>query len=506
MLKKILISFAVLALPLSAQQATPASAQPTAIQNYVSQHPPEIMQEFTQFLAIPNLAGDGPNIQRNADALAEMCRKRGLKTQLLQVGNAPPAVLAEAPNADATKRPVTYYAHYDGQPVNKAEWTQDPWTPVLFSRGGSQTNPALDDPRTFIMARSASDDKAAIVGLLAAFDAMQATHTPLSVNLKFLFEGEEEAGSPHLAQILSQFSALLQSDLWVICDGPTNQNGQPQLVFGSRGVVTAQITTFGPNHPLHSGHYGNWAPNPIVELVHVISRLRTTGAEITIPHFYYPVRPLTPSEQAALKNVPDIDAQLKTEFGLAGTEGQGALAEQIMKPALNLDRIEGGGTGPNPANAIPSSATAYIDFRLVPNQTPAIVKEQLESYLRQMRHYLIIKPPTPSERLQHSRVLQVVWGAGYPPQRTDIGSPVAQAFIQATKTVTGNELVLLPTLGGSTPAFEFEQQFKKPVIGLPIANYDNNQHAANENLRLKNLWDGIALFAGIYGTLGNYWK
>lgn len=507
MLKKILISiWTGLAAPLFAQQAAPASAQPTAIQNYIALHRPDIMQEFTRFLAIPNLASDGPNIQRNADALFEMCRKRGLKTQLLQAGNAPAAVLAETPNADPAKRTVTFYAHYDGQPVNKADWTQDPWSPVLFSRGGSQTNPDPGDSRTFIMARSASDDKAAIIGLLTAFDAMQATHTPLSVNLKFLFEGEEEAGSPHLAQILSQYSALLQSDLWVICDGPTNQNGQPQLVFGSRGVVTVQITTFGPNRPLHSGHYGNWAPNPIVELVHVISRLRTTGAEITIPNFYYPVRPLTPSEQAALKNVPDIDAPLKTELGLAATEGQAPLAEQIMKPGLNLDRIEGGGTGPNPANAIPTSATAHIDFRLVPNQTPAIVKEQLESYLRQMGHYIVSKPPTPSERLRHPRLLQVTWGAGYPPQRTDIGSPVAQAFIQATKTVTGNELVLLPTLGGSTPAFEFEEQFKKPVIGLPIANYDNNQHAANENLRLKNLWDGITLFAGIYGTLGNYWK
>jgi acetylornithine deacetylase/succinyl-diaminopimelate desuccinylase-like protein len=309
-----------------------------------------------------------------------------------------------------------------------------------------------------------------------------------------------------LAAILSKYADLLQSDLWVICDGPTNQNGAPQLLFGSRGVVTVQITAFGPNRPLHSGHYGNWAPNPIVDLAQLISKLRTPDGEITIPNFYAPVRPLTPGEQQSLKNVPNIDDQLRTEFGLGHTEGHAPLAEQILKPGLNLDRIEGGGTGPNPANAIPSSATAYIDLRLVPNQTPEIVRSQLEKYLGDLGYFVTEKPPSASQRLQHPRLLQVVWGAGYPPQRTAIDAPVSQAFIQAARTVTGNALVLMPTIGGSTPSFVFEQQFKKPVIGLPIANYDNNQHAANENLKLKNLWDGIALYAGIYGTLGEYWK
>ncbi len=477
-----------------------------ATREYVTQHRQEIFQEFEKFLAIPNVASDEANIQRNADALAEMCRKRGLKTQLLRVVNAPPAVLAEAPNADSSKRTVIFYAHYDGQPVQKADWAQDPWHPVLVNKSKPGSPPSLDDPDTRVYARSAGDDKAAIIALLTAYDAMQSAHVAPSVNLKFIFEGEEEAGSPHLSQILSQYATQLQSDLWVICDGPTNQNGQFQLVFGSRGVFTAQITAFGPNRPMHSGHYGNWAPNPIIELAHLLAKFRTTEGEITIPHFYDPVRPLTASEQAAVRAVPNIDAQLKTELGLGRTEGQSALAEQIMKPGLNLDRIEGGGVGPNPANAIPSSATAYIDFRLVPNQTPQIVKGQVETYLKQLGYYVVAKPPTPAERLQHLKLLQVVWGSGYPPQRTDIGAPVAQAFIHATKSVTGNDLVLMPTLGGSTPSYEFEEQFKKPVILVPIANYDDNQHAANENLKLKNLWEGISLFAGIYQRLGEYWK
>jgi acetylornithine deacetylase/succinyl-diaminopimelate desuccinylase-like protein len=487
-----------------AQDAGHASLN-DSVKAYISQHRQEIMREFEEFLAIPNLASDAPNIEKNADALMAMLQKRGLQVQLLRVENAPPVVLAVLPG-DPAKHTVTFYAHYDGQPVNKADWKQDPWKPTLVGKAGSASGASIDDPETRIYARSAGDDKNSILELLTALDALRAIHVSPSVNLKFFFEGEEEAGSPHLAAILSRYAPQLDSDLWVICDGPTNQDGEPQLVFGSRGVVTVQITAFGASRPLHSGHYGNWSPNPIVELAHLISRLRTTDAEITIPHFYDSVRPLTASEQAALKNVPNIDQQLKTELALGHTEGHGTLAEQILKPGLNLDRIEGGGSGPNPANAIPSSATAYIDFRLVPRQTPQIVKQLLEDYLRALGYFVVSKAPTVEERAQHARVLQVVWGAGYPPQRTQMEAPVSQAFIAAAKTVTGNSLVLLPTLGGSTPSFEFEQQFKKPVIGVPTANYDDNQHAANENLKLKNLWDGIALFAGVLGQLGSLWK
>lgn len=488
----------VTAAPSYAWQAPPANSSRNAAQSYIAQHRADIAKEFEDFLSIPNLASDTQNIQKNADALASMLQKRGLQTQLLKTEGAPPAVLGALPS-DPGKRTVIFYAHYDGQPVTKADWKQDPWKPVLVGAG-------IDDPESRLYARSAGDDKNSIIELLAALDALQAAHIPPSVNLKFFFEGEEEAGSPHLAEILSQYAPLLSSDLWVICDGPTNQNGDPQLIFGVRGVVTVAITAFGPNRALHSGHYGNWAPNPIVEVAYIVSRLRNTDAEITIPHFYDHVRGLTPGEVAALKKAPNIDRQLQKELGLGRSEDHGALAEQIMKPALNLDRIEGGGSGPNPPNAIPTSATAYIDFRLVPDQTPEMVKQQVENYLRGLGYFLTNKPPTGEERLQNPRLLQVIWGAGYPPQRTPIDAAVSQAFIAAAKTVTGDSLVLLPTLGGSTPSYLFEQQFKTPVLLLPTANYDDNQHAANENLKLKNLWDGIALYAGIYERLGSFWK
>ncbi len=474
---------------LTAQQAQQDTG--STVDAYVHQHQAEITKEFTEFLALPNVANDSANIRRNADALLRMLEKRGLKAQLLEYENAPPAVLAEWP-AVAGRKTVTFYAHYDGQPVQRQDWKQDPWQPT-----------SIGDR---VYARSASDDKAAIIGLMTALDAIRAEHLQPSVNLKFFFEGEEEAGSPHLGQILARHADRLHSDLWVICDGPVYQNGQPLVVFGSRGVVTAAFTAFGPNRPLHSGHYGNWAPNPIVELARLIAGMRSTDAEITIPHFYDPVRPLSAAEKSALRALPNLDAQLKNEFQLGRSEGHDSLPEAIMKPSVNLDRIEGGGSGPNPANAIPASATAYIDFRMVPNQTPEIVQRQVEDYLRSLGYFLVREKPTPEERTQHAHLLQVSWGPGYPPQRTDMEAPVSKAFMAAARAATGERLLAMPTLGGSTPSFLFEQQFKAPVILLPIANFDNNQHAANENIKLENLWQGIRIYAAVFARLGSEWK
>src|SRR5437763_1491955 len=169
-----------------------------AVRTYIAQHRVEIIEDFRDFLRIPNLASDTANINQNAQELLQMLKKRGLEGQLLSMENAPPAVLASLP-ADPAKRTVIFYAHYDGQPVNKAEWKYDPWKPTLVNPRGPATGAALDDPETRIYARSSSDDKAAIIGLLTAVDALQAAHIQPSVNLKFLFEGEVEAGSPHLS-------------------------------------------------------------------------------------------------------------------------------------------------------------------------------------------------------------------------------------------------------------------------------------------------------------------
>ena len=221
-----------------------------------AQHEREILQEFSDLLAIPNLANDTPNIQRNAAMIRAMLEKRGLTTQLLTLDDAPPIVVGDltVPNA---KRTIAFYAHYDGQPVDPAQWKSDPWKPVMRDRTGSDVDwlrAKVIDPEWRFYARSAGDDKAPIIGMLAALDALQASGDKPSVNLRFVFEGEEEAGSPHLAQYLSNYPKVLRPDAWILCDGPVHQSRRAELFFGARGTIDLELTVYGPVKGLHDGH------------------------------------------------------------------------------------------------------------------------------------------------------------------------------------------------------------------------------------------------------------
>lgn len=440
-----------------------------------------ILKEFSDFLAIPNLASDTPNIERNAEAIVAMFAKRGIEARLLRLDGAPPLVVGNLRGRDA-KRTIAFYAHYDGQPVDVSQWTTPPW------------QPAIRDDR--IYARSASDDKAPIMAMLAALDAMRDAHTVPGVNLKFIFEGEEEAGSPHLAAYLEKYATEVRADAWMLCDGPVHQSRKPLLYFGARGVIDAELSVYGPMRALHSGHYGNWAPNPIVTLTHLIDSMRDMNAQILIEHFYDDVKPLTRAELAALAAAPPFDDQLRNELALGRTEGQGLLNEQILQPALNLRGISAGNIGEKASNSIPSVARASIDFRLVPNQTPGRVQQLVEQHIARQGFFIVRDTPDAATRLAHPNVIRINWGAGYPAARTAMDSALAKRVIE----LSGPDTIVLPSLGGSVPMYLFARG-GTPVIGVPIVNHDNNQHAANENLRLQNLWDGIELFARLFGGL-----
>src|SRR5215472_11514056 len=223
-------------------------------------HEQQILQEFTDVLSIPNVASDTGNIRRNADTLVEMLQRRHVAAKLLLAPDANPVVYGEIKTPGA-KHTIVLYAHYDGQPVNAEDWeTMTPFTPITRMVNG--------EPR--IYARSASDDKAAIIAQLTALDALQAAHVPLKANLRFVWEGEEEAGSTLLGNVLEKYRDELGGDVWLICDGPVDQSGQQSVVFGARGVTHIAITLYGPNRELHSGHYGNWAPNPAMMLAQLL--------------------------------------------------------------------------------------------------------------------------------------------------------------------------------------------------------------------------------------------
>ncbi len=475
-------------------------------------HEVEIVRELADLLAIPNVASDSANIERNAEAIRAAYARRGIAMELLRSPGAPPAVFGER-RVPGASRTIVFYAHYDGQPVVPAQWTGEPWKPVLRDKslrdGGREI--AWDgikaplDPEWRVYARSASDDKAPIVGLLAALDALSAAGRAPTANLKFFFEGEEEAGSPHLERILRDHADKLRGDLWLLLDGPVHQTRRMALFFGARGVTDVEMTVYGPSRPLHSGHYGNWAVNPIAELVRLLGSMRDDEGRILVAGYSDDVRPPTEAEKRAVAAVPPVESDLARELQLGRTEGGGApLTELILRPAINIHGIASGGVGASATNAIPTEARASIDFRLVPDQTPEKVRARIEEHVRRQGFTIVHEDPTPEERRSSPRLVKLVWGAGYPAARTPLDAASSRGVIRTVEAVAG-PTVVLPTLGGSIPMYLFGDVLKTPVVGVPIANHDNDQHAANENLRLQNLWDGIEVYAALMSRLAPNW-
>ncbi len=497
----------------AAQDSSPEAVR-TAVREYRHHHEAEILRNYGELLSLPNLASDTANIRLNADRISALLQARGFETRLLSVPGSPPAIFGELP-APGAKHTLLWYAHYDGQPVDKTQWASSPWEPVLRTGLVESAGNAVPldsllppfNPEWRIYARSASDDKAPIQALLTAIDALRAAKVPLGVNLKVFFEGEEEAGSPHLEAIMRQNAELLKGDTWILSDGPVNQTRRMQVFFGARGVTDLEIAVYGPARVLHDGHYGNWAPNPAALLVDLLSRMRDSNSHILIPGFYDDVRPLTALERQALAQMPDVDTQLKQELGLAWTESNGAASPvAITQPSLNIRGLEAGHVEEKAQNAIATVAKASLDFRLVPGQRPEKVREQVEHFITQQGFYIVRQAPDIETRRQHAKVVKLNWGAGYIASRTSMDDPAVRPIITAVEQTLGGPVVKMPLLGGSVPMYLFTDLLKTPVIGVPIANHDNNQHAANENLRLQNLWDGVEVFAGILTGAERNWR
>ena len=504
-------AFFLVGLESTAQDA--GTARHTATQQWRASHATVIVRELADFVALPNVASDKVNIEQNAKQLMAMLKKRRVETRLLQEPGAPPAVYGELKSPGA-KQTVVFYAHYDGQPVDPAQWTGSPWKPVLRDKALEQGGREIpfppeggafsDDARLY--GRSTSDDKAAIVAMLSALDALRAAGVQPSVNLKFYFEGEEEAGSPHLREFLEHNRALLKADAWIFCDGPVHQSRQMQVVYGVRGMIGVELTVYGATRSLHSGHYGNWAPNPAAALSQLLSGMRDEDGRVLIAGFYDSVKPLTDPEKRAISAAPNIDGDLRKSLGLAATEAANApLGERIFGPAMNIRGLLSGHVGPQASNAIPTEAGASIDFRLVPDQTTEGVKAAVERHLKAKGYYLVHEPPDAATRLAHARIARVEWQAGYPGIRTSMQLPLAHAVTRVVREAIAGPVVDLPNMGGSLPLYLLQDVLATPFLIVPIANHDNNQHAANENLRLRNLWDGIDIFVALFSRLGPAW-
>jgi len=482
------------------------------VRDYRRAHEQQIIKEFTTLLAIPNVAADTPNIRKNAAMIVELMKQRGLNPRLLEAKtpNVPPAVYGEWKSPGA-RRTIIVYAHYDGQPTDPKQWTgTQPWQPVFRSaaiEAGGQilpgptgsTNEAALNPEWRIYARSASDDKAGVLAILNAFSALQDKSIALTSNVKFFFEGEEEAGSPHLGEIIELNKDLLEADAWIIGDGPVHQSGRKQVVFGARGDTNVDVTIYAAKRPLHSGHYGNWSPNPAHMLARLLASMKDDDGRVTIEGWYADVEPLGEAERRAIAEAPQYDEELKQQLGIKRTENSGkTLMELINQPSLNINGFASGDVGALARNVIPTTATAVLDLRLVKGNDYRRQTQRLMDHIRKQGYHVTEREPTDAERAQYPLLARVNSRAGgYNAERTKMDLPISKAVIDAVQSTSPEKIVLLPTSGGSLPLAVITERLRTVTISVPIANYDNNQHAENENIRLQNFWDGLEIWAAI---------
>ena len=497
-----LLALLICLLPAVGSAQTNPAAQAARV--WRQQHERAIVDEFVALLSIPNIARDRENIQRNADAIVVMMEKRGLAPRLVSVPGGNPIVFGEIRTPGAT-RTIAFYAHYDGQPLDPKEWASPPFEPTLRDRpveDGGRVMPlppsgGTFDPEWRLYARGAADDKAPIVALMAAIDAIRSAGLAFKANIKFAFEGEEEAGSVNLEKTLAAHKDLFAADLWLMCDAPLYQTRQQSIVFGARGVTPVDITVYGPRVELHSGHYGNWAPNPAMSLARLLASMKDDNGRVLVDHFYDDVEPLGPVEKQALAEAPSIDAELMRQLWLGSTDGgPRTLNELITVPSLNIRGMASSRTGAQASNVIPASATVTMDIRMVKGMDGRKTGQQIADHIRKQGFYVVDREPTADERRAHAKVAKVVIGQPGVGSRTPMDLPISQEVIRTVESARGRA-VKLPTMGGGLPLEAIERPLGTRTIVIPIGNHDNNQHSFDENLRIQNLWDGIELMAAL---------
>jgi acetylornithine deacetylase/succinyl-diaminopimelate desuccinylase-like protein len=493
-------------LPLTAPAQTPAV---DAAREYKEANSHQILSDYFELLKIPNVAGDIENIKKNADFLISAFEKRGASMDLLTLPdkpNVPPVIYGEI-NTPGAKRTLILYVHYDGQPADPKNWTHAPWEPTLYSASMENGGQAISfptssepiNPEWRIYGRSASDDKVPFPAILATLDALKESDIALTSNIKFFFDGEEEAGSPHVREFLERYKNKFEGDLWVFLDGPKHQSGRPQVVFGVRGVTGMEVTVYGPSRALHSGHYGGWSPVPGQMLADLLASMKNETGEILIEGFNDSTAPVTEADREAFATLPDYDDQIREELGLSWTEFEDrSLIESFMYPTLTIRGLSSGNTGELARNVIPATATASIGIRLAKGNDPQKMQDKIEAHIREQGYHIVREDPDTETKLSHRKIAKITRSGGYPAMRTSIDDPMAQQIVAAVERATSEEVILYPSYGGTLPIFHFEEVLQTPIVIVPIANHDNNQHASDENIRIGNIWYGMEVYSSIF--------
>ena len=469
------------------------------------------LDEFIEFLSYPNDANYESDIYKLMDWTENKFKSLDFKINRLDTETIP-LMLASKHISDDYKT-VLIYMHLDGQPVDLSKWNQEnPFIPVYkLNEDGKFVDydsnklanidyETLEERDIRIFARASSDAKGPVMMLIQAMKFMNSKNIDNKFNLKLIMDFEEEKGSPSLPDAVKKHSTILKSDALLIFDGPQHESDLPTLNFGNRGISSITLKTYGPVVPQHSGHFGNYAPNPVFRMSNILSSMKDENGIVKIKGYYDGI---TISDQVKkyLDNVPDNEESMLNKMQFKKPESVGnSYQEAIQFPSLNVRGIRAGWVEDEVRTIVPSECIAEIDVRLVIESDGYRLHDLIKKHIEDLGYVVLDHEPSKEERMKYDKIVKFNSTVSYPAFRTDIDSDLGNWLSETLTRTFGVEPVLRRTSGGSVPISPFVNVLNIPAVGVPTVNKDNNQHSPNENIKLINYIKGIESFVGILSS------
>lgn len=464
---------------------------------------------LVEFLSLPCDAAIPRDMEANIQWVEKNFANRGFTSTRMTTPTQPVLLLEKKAKSEQAPTVMMYF-HADGQAVHPTEWDQpSPYQAVLKQPTGQGRWETIDlaalqgeiHPDWRLFARAASDDKGPGVMLLAALASLEQWKRELPFHLKVLVDFEEEKGSTSLPGIIAQHRDALKSDILLILDGPAHPSQAPTITYGARGITTVTLTVWGPTTPLHSGHYGNYAPNPVFSAAQLLHSMKDASGRVLVSGYYDGISP-SPEVLGRLKQVPDDIPTLHRRLGIRTPDQVGqTYQESLLYPSLNIRGMQAAQVGSAAGTVIPDKVVIEIDIRTVMATRPEQLIEKLKKHIeRQGFHLVPDQSPSPDLRAQYDKLISLTVQRGYEAFGTSMDGPESQWVRTAVQSVHSDAIVEIPTMGGSVPIAPFVSLLQVPAIIIPTVNSDNNQHAANENLRLGHYFQGIQTLVGLLST------
>ena len=472
----------------------------------------ESIDNFREFLSLKNDANNIDDIDKLIKWTSVKFNKLGFKLKRLETESIP-LLLAES-NFNKNYKTILIYMHLDGQPVDRNKWFQDdPYLPVLkkpnpkgeyeiidWNNIKNKTLEEIQNEDLRIFARSASDAKGPVMMLINALEILKSNNLKPKFNIKLIMDFEEEKSSPNLPSAVLKYSNDLESDGLLIFDGPQHSSGLPTLNFGNRGISKITLTTYGPIVPQHSGHFGNYAPNPVFRMSKILSSMKDENGIVLIDGYYEGIE-ITNKVREDLNRVPDNEVKMLSEMQFKSPEKVGkSYQEALQYPSLNVRGIQSGWVKDEVRTIVPAECIAEIDIRLVIESDGYRLHNLVKKHIENLGYEVLDRKPTKEERMNYDKIVTFDSSVSYPAFRTDIDSDMGKWLSQSLFKTFGQSPVKKRTSGGSVPISPFVNILNVPAVGVPTVNKDNNQHSPNENIKLSNYFKGIETFIGILSS------